>query len=103
MTTTSQTPQPTAPADPGGPITGVPCKNCQGPVPAPRRRGVVKEFCGPRCRSAWRTAQLQLAIRDTLEALADSQLVAERLQLASDRLVGFLATRRPRKKRLDTV
>jgi hypothetical protein len=78
------------------PITGVPCKQCGGPVPAPKRRGVVKEFCRDRCRAAHRDAMVQLAIRMALDAI--DQIDAWKVQLDAARamLDRFKATGRKR-------
>lgn len=51
-----------AEATPGVVYQDRPCKHCGGPVVAPKRRNVVKDFCSDRHRAAFRDASIARAI-----------------------------------------
>jgi hypothetical protein len=64
-----------------------PCRHCGGPVVAPKRRGIVKDFCSDKHRAAFRDHQVaaavqeaQRAIEDTKDAIEDTRSELARLE-----------------------
>lgn len=49
-----------------------PCRFCQQPVPQPKRRGQVKDFCTDAHRAAFRDAQVQHAMREAQAAIEET-------------------------------
>jgi len=69
--------------------TGIPCKQCGGPVQAPRIHGRRKDFCKPSCRANWaldeRRRHLELAqvkVAELGEAAVMAAGAVERLSAA---------------------
>lgn len=56
-----------------------PCRFCQIPVPQPKRRGQVKDFCSDRHRAAFRDAQVQAGIREAQAAIQETRDEISRL------------------------
>ncbi|MGE0430533.1 MAG: hypothetical protein AB7P11_21225 [Hydrogenophaga sp.] len=72
-----------------------PCKHCGGPVVAPKRRGVVKDFCSDRHRAAFRDATIarQIEAAEAVVVEAGHVLVDMRNELDRQvaRMTGALA------------
>lgn len=93
-------------ATPGAVYQERPCKHCGGPVVAPKRRGVVKDFCSDRHRAAFRDATIarQIEAAEAVVVEAGQVLLDMRNELDRQvaRMTGALAMlerSRPRRMR----
>lgn len=94
---------------PGATYTGVPCKHCGGPVLAPKRRGVVKDFCRNQCRANFRVEEqrkaverIQAQLEQTKTDLAAASGEVDRIMAVVEGALQFIAAhlvigRRPKK------
>lgn len=95
-----------AEATPGVVYQERPCKHCGGPVVAPKRRGVVKDFCCDRHRAAFRDASIAKAIEQAEAVVVEAGNAMLDLRNELDRQVarltgamGLLERCRPRAAR----
>lgn len=79
-----------AEATPGVVYQERPCKHCGGPVVAPRRKGLVKDFCSDRHRAAHRDATIAAQIRAAETAIKDAGLAIVDIRDELERQVAIL-------------
>lgn len=81
-----------------------PCRHCQVPVPQPKRRGQVKEFCRDAHRAAFRDAQVQAAMKEARAALEEASGELARLSARLDGAMQLLERyeRHPRKPKAES-
>lgn len=62
-----------------------PCKFCGGPVVAPKRKNLVKEFCCDKHRAAWRDDQLAKSVQNVLASVEEFGAEMERMSAVTRR------------------